>query len=252
MSIVTYPAGADRQVRSQRRLAVTGWFEEKVSAAKKGRPVFGQILTRLRNGEADGLIVHKVDRSARNLKDWADLGELIDQGVPVFFAGDSIDMSSQSSRLAADIQAVVAADYVRNLREEATRGKQKRLEQGILPCGAPVGYLDSGKARPKRIDPERAPLIRLAFEWYASGNYTLRQLRDHLEYLGLRNRAGDVVTTSGLSWLLRNRFYMGFMHLKSKDHLYPGAHEPIITKELFFKVQERLKSRLWPRLLRKL
>jgi DNA invertase Pin-like site-specific DNA recombinase len=93
--------------------------------------VFGQVLRLLSCGKADGLIVHKIDRSARNLKDWADLGELIDRGVPVYFAGDRVDMSSRSGRLAADIQAVVAADYIRNLREEAKRGIRKRLEQGL-------------------------------------------------------------------------------------------------------------------------
>jgi site-specific DNA recombinase len=148
---------------AKRGFLVVGWFEEKETAARRGRPVFGEVLLRLRKGEADGLIVHKVDRSARNLKDWADLGELIDQGVPVYFAGEGLDMSSRSSRLAADIQAVVAADYIRNLREEAKRGIQKRLEQGFLPCPAPVGYLDAGKAKPKLVDPERAPLVRLAF-----------------------------------------------------------------------------------------
>jgi site-specific DNA recombinase len=229
---------------------VVGWFEEKETAAKRGRAVFGEVLRRLGKGEADGLIVHKVDRSARNLRDWADLGELIDQGVPVYFAGEGIDMSSRSSRLAADIQAVVAADYIRNLREEAKRGIQKRLEQGFLPCAAPVGYLDRGAAKAKAIDPERGPLITLAFTWYASGEYTYRRLAQVLYDLGLRNRAGSRVTLNGLSTLLRNPFYMGYVYLRTKDKLYPGQHEALVTKEIFFKVQERLKSRVWPRPLK--
>src|SRR5216683_2900720 len=49
-------------------LVIVGWFEEKETAAKRGRPVFGEVLERLRKGEVDGLIVYKVDRSARNLK----------------------------------------------------------------------------------------------------------------------------------------------------------------------------------------
>ncbi|HEX4497270.1 MAG TPA: recombinase family protein [Thermoanaerobaculia bacterium] len=117
-------------------LIVTGWYEEQTSAAKRGRPVFAEILRKLRRGEADGLIVHKVDRSTRNLKDWADLGELIDQGIPVYFSGDGLDLSSRSGRLAADIQAVIAANYVRNLREEAKNGIKKRLEQGLFPLPA--------------------------------------------------------------------------------------------------------------------
>jgi len=145
----------------RRGLEIVGWYEEKESAARRGRPVFGQVLRLVSSGKADGLIVHKVDRSARNLKDWADLGELIDRGVPVYFAGDDLDLTSRSGRLAADIQAVIAADYVRNLKEEAKRGIQKRLEQGFCPNGAPLGYLDSGPAKVKRIDPSRAPFIRM-------------------------------------------------------------------------------------------
>jgi site-specific DNA recombinase len=65
---------------------VTGWYEEKETVAKRGRPIFRDVLKLLRERKADGLIVYKVDRSARNLKDWADLGELIDQGIRVYFA----------------------------------------------------------------------------------------------------------------------------------------------------------------------
>jgi DNA invertase Pin-like site-specific DNA recombinase len=189
---------------SRHHLPVIDWFEEKETAAKRGRPIFRDVLKRLRRGEADGLLVHKVDRSARNLKDWADLGELIDRGIPVYFAGEGLDMNTRSGRLAADIQAVVAADYIRNLREEAKRGIQKRLEQGFLPTYAPVGYLDCGGGKAKVRDPERAPLVQLAFEWYATGHYSLHRLNQFLFDLGLRNRTGGRVRLNGLSYLLRN------------------------------------------------
>ena len=59
-------------------LEIVAWFEERETAAKRGRPVFNQMLRLLEQGKAEGVIIHKIDRSARNLKDWADLGELID------------------------------------------------------------------------------------------------------------------------------------------------------------------------------
>jgi site-specific DNA recombinase len=233
-----------------KHLLVTGWYEEKETAAKRGRPVFGNLLSLLRKGQADGLIVHKVDRSARNLKDWADLGELIDRGIPVYFAGEGLDMNTRAGRLAADIQAVVAADYVRNLREEAKRGIQKRLEQGIYPNAAPVGYLDRGAGKAKEIDPEKGPLIRLAFTWYALGDYSLRKLARLLHDLGFRNRTGGRISCSGLSLVLRNPFYMGSMFLRSKNQLYLGLHQPIVSRELFSRVQFRLTSRVWPKPLK--
>jgi site-specific DNA recombinase len=235
---------------ARKHLLVTGWYEEKLTAAKRGRPVFRKILQLLRNRKADGLIVYKVDRSARNLKDWADLGELIDAGIAVYFASDDLDMSSRGGRLAADIQAVIAADFIRNLREEAKRGIRRRLEQGLRPNAAPIGYLDRGKGKPKEIDPERGPLVRLAFTWYATGDYTLRVLNGLLFDLGLRNRFGGRLTISGLSHLLRNPFYIGYLDATATAELLPGIHAPLVARDLFFRVQSRLKTRIYPRRLK--
>ena len=69
-----------------------------------------------------GLIIHKVDRGARSLRDWADIGDLIDAGVDLRFAHDDLDLSTRGGRLTADIQAVIATDYIRNLREEVKKG----------------------------------------------------------------------------------------------------------------------------------
>src|ERR1700726_2610723 len=123
-------------------LAIVGWFEEMETAAKHGRREFTRMLAALKSGNAAGLIVHKIDRSARNLRDWADLGDLIDRGVDIRFVSDNFDLLSRGGRLSADIQAVVAADYIRNLRDEVKKGFYGRLKQGVYPLGAPVGYLD--------------------------------------------------------------------------------------------------------------
>jgi site-specific DNA recombinase len=107
---------------SRNSLAIAQWFQERETAAKRGRPGFSQMLRLLKANRAAGVIIHKIDRSARNLKDWADLGELIDRGVEVHFANESLDLNSRGGRLSADIQAVVAADFIRNLRQETKKG----------------------------------------------------------------------------------------------------------------------------------
>src|SRR5262249_16284240 len=144
-------------------LKISEWFEERETAAKRGRPIFNKMLKLLNRGKSDGVIIHKIDRSARNLKDWADLGELIDQGIEVHFANESLDLHSRGGRLSADIQAVVASDYIRNLREETRKGFYGRLKQGIYPLPAPLGYLDMGKGKPKELDPTKAPLGQKGF-----------------------------------------------------------------------------------------
>src|ERR1035438_6770137 len=162
----------------QHGLEIVNWFEERETAAKRGRPVFNQMLRLLKQGKADGVIIHKIDRSARNLKDWSDLGEMIDSGIQVHFVNESLDLHSRGGRLSADIQAVVAADYIRNLREETRKGFYGRIKQGLYPLPAPLGYLDMGKAKAKELDPVRAPLVRRAFELYSTASWTLGQLKD--------------------------------------------------------------------------
>jgi len=118
---------------SQHNLSIVKWFEEKETAAKRGRPIFNQMLRQLKQGKAGGLIMHKIDRSARNLRDWALVSELPNQGIDIFFATESLDFKSRGGRLAANLQAVIAEDYIFNLREECIKGMTGRLKQGLFP-----------------------------------------------------------------------------------------------------------------------
>lgn len=218
-------------------------FEEKETAAKQGRPVFEAMLRGLKQGKARGVIIHKIDRSARNLRDWANLGELIDQGIEVHFANESLDLQSRGGRLSADIQAVVAADYIRNLREETKKGFYGRLKQGFYPRPAPIGYLDAGKGQPKIPDPVRAPLVKQAFDLYATGKWPLIALIQALFEMGLRTKHGNRITHNSLSTMLRNPFYVGLIYVKTCGALFAGAHQPLISKRVFDRVQDVLSGK---------
>lgn len=227
----------------KQNLLISGWFEEKETAAKRGRPVFNKLISSLRHGEADGVVIHKIDRSARNFSDWALIGELIDSGIDVRFAHESLDMQSRGGRLTADIQAVIAADYVRNLREECIKGIDGRLKQGLYPFNAPIGYLDQGAGKPKVPDPVRAPYVRQAFELYASGEFSILGLLDELRARGMRTRRGGQISKGCLENLLSNPFYHGVIHIRRGNRTYKGIHEPLIEKALFDKVQSMKSDR---------
>lgn len=212
-------------------------FEERETAARQGRPVFLEMLKALRIGKADGVIIHKIDRSARNLKDWADLGTLVDGGMEIHFASESLDLNSRGGRLSADIQAVVASDFIRNLREETKKGIYGRLKQGLYPFPAVSGYKNCGKGKPKKPDLVQAPLVKRAFELYSSGNWGLIDLAENLYKSGLRNKNGNKITINGLSSILHNPFYMGVIRIKKISEMFAGIHQPIISKELFDEVQ---------------
>lgn len=233
---------------NRQTLSIVEWFEERETAAKQGRAVFSRMLSKLTKGEAEGLIIHKIDRSARNLKDWAELGGLIDRGVDVHFAHDSVDLRSRGGRLSADIQAVVAADYVRNLREEVIKGLRGRLNQGLYPFAAPVGYLNRGKAKLKEIDPIQGPLVQQAFELYATGTIGLKDLRTEMKRRGLHGpRTHQTLGLNSIAKMLRNPFYIGVIRIKRSGATYQGKHEPLIRKALFDRVQDVLDGKLYAR-----
>ena len=219
------------------------WFEEKETAAKRGRPIFDSMVKDLLRRKADGLIVHKIDRSARNFADWAKIGDLQDAGIDIHFATETLDFSSRGGRLTADIQAVIAADYIRNLREETIKGISGRLKQGLYPFKAPIGYQDNGGGKPKTIDPVRGPLVDEAFKLYASGQHSLRSLVVELDQRGLRSERGKPISKCCLENMLANPFYCGLIRIKRSGALYDGIHEPLISVALFEDVQARKAGR---------
>lgn len=219
-------------------LTIVEWFEDRETAAKKGRTQFMRMMAALEKRSAEGVILHKIDRGARNLWDWARIQDLIDSGVEVHFAHDNLDLRSRGGRLAADIQAVVAADYVRNLRDEVRKGFRGRLKQGFYPLPAPLGYLNRGKAQAKVIDPVKGPLVKTAFELYASKRHSFHTLSRELLRRGLTARSGKPLTLNSIALILRNPFYIGLIRLKQTGETFQGLHEPLIDGLTFKTVQD--------------
>ena len=232
---------------NNRGLIISGWFEEMETAAKLGRRMFNRMLSELEKGHAAGVIIHKIDRSARNLKDWAHLGELIDHGIEVHFAHESLDLASRGGRLSADIQAVVAADFIRNLRQEVRKGFYGRLKQGFYPLPAPMGYLNQGKAKAKTIDPIKGPMVRKAFELYASGGHSVYTLRHEMRKHGLQGKNGRALAMDVVARMLHNPFYIGLIRIERTGEVFQGQHEPLVRAATFNRVQALMSGRAYAR-----
>lgn len=216
---------------------ITDWFEEKETAAKQGRPAFNAMVRGIKRGKAQGFVAHKIDRSARNFADWARIGDLSDAGYEVHFASETLDFRSRGGRLSADVQAVIATDYIRNLREEVRKGIDGRLKQGLYPFKAPLGYLDNGKGAVKTLDPSRAALVRELFDLYAGGNHSIRSLHAEMTRHGLTNAKGHPPSKRLIETILANPFYCGIIRIKATGKTYEGVHEPLIPVALFERVQ---------------
>ncbi len=224
-------------------LHIASWFEERETAAKIGRREFSRMLAALKKGKASGVIFHKIDRSARNLKDWSAVQDLADLGIDVRFTQESINLASNEGKLTGDFLAVISAHYIRNLREEVRKGIRGRLKQGLYPFKAYTGYLDQGGGKAKIPDPQRAPFIRLAFELYSTERFSLHALSDELHQRGFRNNIGKKVGVNRLAQILRNPFYIGIIRMKGTGESYAGVHKPIASKMVFDRVQNILDGK---------
>ena len=95
------------------------------------------------------------------------------------------------------------------------------------------------------VDPERGPLVRMAFELYATGTYGFHALIQALTDAGLRTRPtrrypARPISINSLGNLLRNRYYLGYVTHNGQEHA--GRHQPLVTPELFERVQHMLQA----------
>src|ERR1700683_895776 len=203
--------------------------------------------------DIDLAIFHRIDRLARNTRDYSNMKyALMEDGVRLVSVTEKID-DTASGKLMERLHASLAEYYVDNLRDEVIKGATVKARLGRTPYKAPLGYvnsrqiIDGHEVKTIVLDPERAELVKFAFEAYASGQYSLVQLVDILDAKGLTARphksaGAKSLGVSGLNVLLRNEYYAG--KLKYRGILYDGKHESIVPPELFQRVQDMLKPKL--------
>ena len=190
------------------------------------------------------LLVEKTDRLYRNLKDWVTLDEL---DLEIHFAKENVVFSRDSrssEKFIHGIKVLMAKNYIDNLSEETKKGMLEKAEQGIYPSFAPFGYINvqCGDKRFIQPDPALAPVIRQLFEWYGTGNHSLLDVARKANSEGLTYRkTGNIVGKSAVHKILTNPIYHGEFDWVGKR--YKGLHEPIISPELFDRVQEILTDK---------
>ncbi len=228
-------------------LTVVKEFVDVETAKRTGRVQFGEMLKFLAEpGEnCRTVLVEKTDRLYRNLKDYVTLSE-IDAEVHLVKEGEILSRDSHSSqKMIHGIKVVLAKHYIDNLSEETSKGLREKAEEGIWPSAAPFGYRNTtGPAGKKYIepDPNDAPLITQLYEWYATGDYSLKELCVKARAAGMVYRRSKLPIQKALVHkILRSRLYMGEFEYKKKT--YQGSHLPLVSRELWQKVQDQLDNR---------
>jgi site-specific DNA recombinase len=235
-----------REYAEKNGIKILKEFVDVETAKTSGRTEFGDMIKFLvESPEISAILTEKTDRLHRNMKDYSLLEDL---GRELHFVkeGSIISKDSRSSeKFVYGIKSLMAKNYCDNLSEETKKGQRQKALEGIWPSNAPLGYINvllpSGK-RGIAPDPERAELVRLCFERYATGNCSLKELAKWARSAGFTFRgSGRPITKATMHDILQNRIYMGDFDWDGER--YTGTHSPLVSPELWDKVQSVLHSR---------
>ncbi len=214
------------------------------SAKTADRPQLQEMLQKIKEDKSIGaVLVHKIDRLSRNIEDHGALRAIFRKNnIQLVSVTENIE-DTASGKLVEGILATIAEFYSLNLSSEIKKGMNQKVKQGGWPHTAPIGYKNVRDDRGISnvvINNEEADLVREAFELYATGDYSINEIHQIMEKKGLKNRyTNKPLSRSKIAEVLKNRFFIGYINWKGIE--YSGIHDPLISKELFFRVQEVFK-----------
>ena len=224
---------------------------ESKSAKSPGRPIFNNMLKKLYKRQYAGVICWKLDRLARNPIDGAALVWALDQGkISDIQTPHGSFKNNSNDKFLMQIEFGMAKKYVDDLSDNVKRGFRAKLEMGWLPALPPLGYLNEPKERTIVKDPLRFPLVRKMWDLLLRGISPSKILDIANNKWGFRTRQGKNIggkplSMSGIYEIFGNPFYYGL--IERKEGVYPGKHDPLITEEEFWKIQDLLGRRGRPR-----
>lgn len=244
----------DSQIKEMLQLAERECLEvvcmkrESHSAKETGqRPIFNEIVEEIKAKKYNAILTWAPDRISRNAGDLGKIVDLMDAGllqeIRTYGQKFSNNPNEKFLLMILGSQAKLEND---NRGVNVKRGLRTRVEMGLWPGVAPLGYLNQNLMDKKCqviIDPQRAPAIKKMFEKVAYEHYSGRKLYNWLRHeLNFYTRGNKPLTLSGIYRILDNYFYYGtFESPKGSGNWYQGKHIPIITQELFEKAQAQLK-----------
>jgi len=212
------------------------------------RPVYNELINEIRQGKFNGILTWAPDRLSRNAGDLGTVVDLMDQKLlhEIRTYGQKFTNNPNEKFLLMILgsQAKLEND---NKMVNVKRGLRARCEMGLWPSVPPTGYLshsDRNKKCEVVRDEQRADVIKQMFEKVAYDGWSGRKIFKWLaEDIRFKTKHGKPLTLSNVYIILKSTFYYGkFEYPKGSGRWYIGKHEPIITKDLYNQVQDKITS----------
>ena len=230
-----------REFAERNRLELVQAFEDVETAKTTGRRQFGEMVAFFRrNRTCRILLVEKTDRLYRNFRDAVTLEDL---DIEIHFVKEAHVLSKDAKsqvKFMHDIRLAVARNYSENLREEVNKGMYEKAAQGTYPARAPFGYRNNRETRGIDVHPENAPIAKRVFELYVGARHSLSNLSKEL-----KKETGVRISKANVHQMLTNPFYMG--QFVWRGHMYQGTHTPLISTEMWARVQDVLHGHNRPK-----
>jgi len=229
--------------RSQDGWRIVRRFTDQASGATLDRPGLRQALEEAAAGVYELLLVYRVDRLSRSVRQLAEIGENLDHfGVSLRSATEPFDTSTAAGKMMLQMLAVFAEFERTTIVERITAGMERAASEGRWIVGStPFGYIRDRDRKQIVPDPARVDVVRRIFRMYAEDRMGAESIAQVLNAEGHRSKNGVPFARPNVLWILRNPAYVGRVAFRGKVH--PGRHEAIIDEQTFDAVQAIIAER---------
>jgi site-specific DNA recombinase len=225
-------------------------ISESKSAKKPGREGFNEMLQKIHQGQADGILCWKLDRLARNPIDHGNIAWMLQQGIIQRIKTHSSEYKPSDNVLMMQVEFGMATQYVRDLRTNVSRGTRLKAERGwspspILPIGYKHNPLYLAKESNVEIisDNKTYKKVEQLWEMLLTRAYSVADLKRHGDAIGLKSKKGNYLTLTTYHLLFKKTFYAGIFEWKNAEgskSFFNGKHKNMITYPQYEEAQKIL------------